>query len=179
MGSDLPPPPCSSAEPEAWWSRAAPRGRASSPPTARSPFPASGRGPWSTPRARVTRSAERWRRSWLTAWSWPMRPGWRTPPPGSQSVVQGREAGCRPGVSSTTTSAVAIGLAEMVLPAMDPRDQRLHDRACDLSMLLQPRGQPPGHDEDALGLLGGADRRAAGMLLDQRQLAEEVAWTHL
>ena len=66
-----------------------------------------------------------------------------------------------------------------MLPAVDACDQRFHDRDGDLRVLLQQRGELPCYEEDALGLFGRAHRRAAGVFLDQCQLTEEIAWTHL
>ena len=42
-------------------------------------------------------------------------------------------------------------------------------------MLLEQRGELPRHEQRALGLVDRRDCRRAGVVLDQGQLAEEVA----
>jgi hypothetical protein len=62
-----------------------------------------------------------------------------------------------------------------VLASVESLDQRVHDRHCHLGVLLQERSKLPGHEQDALRFLDGYNTRRPRVMLDQRELAEEVA----
>ncbi len=62
---------------------------------------------------------------------------------------------------------------------MEAADERAHDRDGDVRMLLQEGGELPRREEEALRLDGRDDGCRTRVLLDQRELAEEVARLHL
>jgi hypothetical protein len=58
---------------------------------------------------------------------------------------------------------------------MDPGNERVEHRQSQLRVLLEQRPELPGGDQQARQLIVGNDGGRAVVLLDQRQLAEEVA----
>src|SRR5687767_10747829 len=67
----------------------------------------------------------------------------------------------------------------VVLAAVEAGDEGAHDRHGNLGMLFQQRRELPGGEKETVRLLGRHDGRRARMLLDEGELAEEVAGREL